>query len=253
MPFTADLYYYLHEEENGTRPAVVLIHGAGGTHLHWPPEVRRMPGYRVFALDLPGHGKSGGRGQQSVSGYAGSVLVWLEATGLHRAVFVGHSMGGAIALSLGLHAPEQILGLGLLGCGASLSVEDEILQDTASETTFHRAVETIVSKAFSHTASPRLAELAAQRMGEIRPSVLHGDFLACNSFEMTERVAEIRKPTLVVSGADDQMVPQLQSQLLAGMIPGARLETIPGAGHMAMLEKPLEISTILQDFLAEIS
>ena len=63
MPVAADLYYHIYEgSEEGRRPPVVLIHGAGGTHLHWPSEVRRLPGYRVLALDLPGHGKSGGAG-----------------------------------------------------------------------------------------------------------------------------------------------------------------------------------------------
>jgi len=62
MPIASDLYYHVYHEDNIL--PVVLIHGAGGNHLYWPSEIRRLPGFRVFALDLPAHGKSGGRAQQ---------------------------------------------------------------------------------------------------------------------------------------------------------------------------------------------
>ena len=129
MPVSADLYYHFYEGSNeGQRPSVILIHGAGGNHLYWPSEIRRLPGYRVFALDLPGHGKSGGRGQQSISTYAEVVLEWLESVGIHSAVFVGHSMGGAIAMTLALDHPEHVLGLGLVSAGARLRVAPAFLE-----------------------------------------------------------------------------------------------------------------------------
>ena len=84
MPIAADLYYHAYQE--GEKLPVVLIHGAGGTHLFWPSEIRRLLGFRVFALDLPGHGKSSGRGLQSIAAYATSVLDWMAAltcTGLY--------------------------------------------------------------------------------------------------------------------------------------------------------------------------
>ena len=121
MPVAADIYYHYFEgSTEGAKPTVVLIHGAGGDHLHWHPNIRRLPDYRVFALDLPGHGKSGGRGQQSISAYAASILDWMEAMGLHSAVIVGHSMGSAVALKLVLDHPQHVLGLGLVGGGARL-------------------------------------------------------------------------------------------------------------------------------------
>jgi pimeloyl-ACP methyl ester carboxylesterase len=74
MPVKSELYYHLYQGSGYETLPVVLIHGAGGTHLSWPPEVRRLAGVRVYAIDLPGHGKSPGRGQQSIAGYARSVL-----------------------------------------------------------------------------------------------------------------------------------------------------------------------------------
>jgi pimeloyl-ACP methyl ester carboxylesterase len=83
MPIAGGLYYFAFPGDN---PPVVLIHGAGGTHLHWPAEIRRLPGRYVLAVDLPGHGKSIGCGLQTISAYTEAVLHWLEAVGLSRAV-----------------------------------------------------------------------------------------------------------------------------------------------------------------------
>ena len=250
MPVVKEIYYHLYEgSEAGQKPPVILIHGAGGTHLYWPSDVRRLPGYRVYAIDLPGHGKSEGRGQQSVSAYVDAVVAWLEAVGLHRAIFVGHSMGGAIALSLALDHAEHVLGLGLVGTGARLRVSEAILDNTANSTTYHNAVEMIVACSFSPQAPEQLVNLAKERMAETRYSVLYGDLLACNAFDVIGRLDDIRCPALVLCGEGDQMTPKRYSQFLADRISGSSLEVIPDAGHMVMLEQPKEVASALVDFI----
>lgn len=253
MPSQANIYYHLYEgSESGQKPPVVLIHGAGGTHLYWPSDVRRLTGYRVYAIDLPGHGKSGGRGQQTISAYVKAVMDWMTAIGLHSAVIVGHSMGSAIALQLALDHSEHLLGLGLLGAGARLRVNPAILENASSSTTYQNAIDTIVSNSFGSRAPEGLLNLAAQRMSETRYSVLHGDLLACNDFDIANRVSEIELPTLVLCGEEDQMTPQRYSHFLADCIPGARLEIVPGCGHMVMLEQPNVVSQALMGFLESI-
>jgi pimeloyl-ACP methyl ester carboxylesterase len=252
MPVALDLYYYTFQGGDLDSLPVVLLHGAGGSHLYWPPEVRRLAGTRVFALDLPGHGKSGGRGQQSIEAYAKIVNGWLEGLGISEAAFIGHSMGSAIAMSMALNYPQQVRGLGLVGAGARMRVRQDILADCSNPTTFHKAVESLITGAFSPLADARLVELAASRMGETRPSVLHGDLLACHEFDVTERLAEIKSPTLILCGSEDQLTPLRNSQFLAGAIPMASLKVIPEAGHMLMLEKPDEVALAVQDFLAEL-
>jgi pimeloyl-ACP methyl ester carboxylesterase len=252
MPVASGLYYYAFQGGELESLPVVLIHGAGGNHLYWPLELRRLPGYRIFALDLPGHGKSAGQGHQSIGAYVGTVLEWLGAMSLNRAVFVGHSMGGAIAMGLGIHYPEHVLGLGLVASGSRLRVDPELLMSTSSPTTFTKAIDFIIEESFSPSTDAQLVEIATKRLAETRPSVLYGDFLACDTFDVVDQLKQIRKPTLLVCGGEDKMTPPRYSQHIAGEIPGARLEIIPQAGHMVMLEQPVAVATALARFLAEI-
>ena len=249
MPYAADVYYVENPRGEGGKPPLVLIHGAGGTHLHWPAALRRLNGFRVLALDLPGHGRSEGPGEQHIAAYAQAIRRWMDALGLRRAVFAGHSMGGAIAQTLALESPERVLGLVLVGTGARLRVAPAILEGTASAATFPQAVQTIVDWAFSPSTDARMVEIAARRWAEVRPSVLHGDFLACDRFDVLSRLKAITAPTLVVCGEEDHLTPLRYAQFLAEHIPAARLVTIPRAGHMVMLEQPQAVAQAVEAFL----
>ena len=248
MPMLSEIYYSENTPENREVLPVVLIHGAGGNQLYWPSEIRRLPGYRMYALDLPGHGRSEGRGLQSISGYARQVVEWLVALDMHQAVFVGHSMGSAIALTLALDYPEHVLAVGVVGGSARLRVAPEILAELASPTTLHNAVRIILEGSFSPQTDPRLVELAGKRMLETRSTVLQGDFMACENFDRLADVSKITQPTFILCGADDRMTPLRYSQFLAGAIAGSTLRIIPEAGHMVQIEKPLETAAALSEF-----
>src|SRR5512136_3354839 len=94
-------YYALHRNQADGVP-VLLIHGAGENHLVWPIGLRRLPGTIVYAIDLPGHGKSTGTGRSTIADYAEWLRSFLAALPVPAAVFIGHSMGGAIAQQLAI-------------------------------------------------------------------------------------------------------------------------------------------------------
>jgi pimeloyl-ACP methyl ester carboxylesterase len=176
----------------------------------------------------------------------------MEAVKLHRAVFVGHSMGGAIALTLAKKHADRVLGLGLFSTGARLRVNPILMENFANIQKFPNAVSLIISKSFSKHAETRLVELSSNRLTQTRPAVLHGDFTACNHFDMLDSLTTIKTPTLVVCGQNDEMTPLRYSQYLNDHIPGSQLSVIPNAGHMVMLESPQVSAQILGEFLHQI-
>ena len=249
MPAASGYYYFSHETKKLSRTPVIFIHGAGGTHLSWPPQLRRLPDQNIFALDLPGHGKSDGMGRQSIEAYAEDVVAFMTAVKIRTAVIVGHSMGSAIALTLALKYPKRVRGLALIGGGAKLRVSPSILDGAKNENTFLPTVKMITGYSFSSNTPPRLVELAMERMAETRPSVLYNDFLACDAFNIADQIEQIQTPTLILCGTEDKMTPLKYSESLRDKIPNAQLEVIDDAGHMSMLEQPDAVADSLSRFL----
>lgn len=92
-----------------------------------------------------------------------------------------------------------------------------------------------------------------QRMSEMRSTVLHGDWMACDNFDVMDRLSTIDRPALIVCGVEDQMTPVEYSKYLHAHIPGSQLHIIPDAGHMVMLEQPDRTAQLLDRFLESIA
>jgi pimeloyl-ACP methyl ester carboxylesterase len=252
MAIAAGIYYFSNNEEDWARPAVILIHSAGGNHLYWPPEVRRLGQERIYAIDLPGHGKSEGFGRQSIADYARCVLDFMDALKIRKAVFVGHSMGGAIALTLAAEHTRRTLGIGLISSSARPRVNPTLLEDITSPSNFPIAAQKITDWSFARTADARLKELALKRLLEVRPSVLQGDLNACDSYDGSARLGKIKVPALIMCGTEDKMTPPHHSQMLKDKIKGSILKMVDGSGHMLMLENPQAVGKTLELFLKSI-
>jgi len=252
MPTAAGLYYFAHGDDLQDRPPVLLLHGAGGSHLSWPPQIRRLTGQRILALDLPGHGKSDGVGMQDIGEYAKNVYEFMKAVHLSNVVVIGVSMGSAIAMSLALAYRKRVIGLGLIGSGARLRVAASTLENVSTSSSFLPTVETVIENSYSSDVDPRVKELAVQQMAETRQAVLYGDFLACDEFNVMERVSKIDIPTLIICGSQDRMTPPSRSEYLHEQIAGSQLHILDGAGHMVMIEQPDEVAGLLAEFVDQI-
>lgn len=254
MPASAGHHYFVHEaeEQHSKRPPVILIHGAGGNHLTWPPQIRRLAGEKIYAPDLPGHGQSEGVGRRSIHEYADDVLAFMKALNIRAAVLAGISMGSAIALTLALKYPGKVMGLVLLGGGAKMRVAASILETVGNLNTFESTVEMINEYCFSANAPQSLVQLSKQNMMKMRPPVLLGDFLACHEFDVTDQLKNINIPALVLCGAEDKMMPLKHSQSLHEGIANSKLHALEQAGHMAMLEQPDQVAILLKQFMDEL-
>jgi pimeloyl-ACP methyl ester carboxylesterase len=251
MPYTAvageRLFYALVESDPTHKRNLILVHGAGGDHTYWPAELRRLPRTDVYALDLPGHGRSTGHGRTSVDDYADTVDLFVQAMGLERASVAGHSMGGAIAQTLALRRPSWLVSIVLVGTGARLRVHPMILGGL--NTNFEATVGTICQWQYGPTISKQMRRKGHQQLLSVDPTVIHGDYAACNAFDVMDRVGDITRPTLIVAGSADKMTPPQYGQYLHDQIPGSQLVEIKDGGHMMAVEKPAEVTQAVARFL----
>lgn len=253
MPSAAGLYHSLSDSGYKEQPPVVLIHDVGQDYLSWPVVVRKLAGQRVYALDLPGHGKSAGFGLQSVSGYAELMVEFLASLGQYQAIFIGHGLGGAIAIEVAIQYPAHTAGLGLIGTGAYVGVNPQMLESFSNPVTLGDALYSYRQKAFSPTTPAAVVDQCLKTMKNTRHSVLAADWLAISQFDQRERVNQITAPTWIIAGAEDKLTPVNYAHFLAGSIPAAHLQIIPEASHMVMLEQPHAVARGLQQFFAALS
>ncbi|MCW5874123.1 MAG: alpha/beta hydrolase [Anaerolineales bacterium] len=249
MPRSGGLYYTSQTPARGM-PALLLIHGAGGSSASWPYQLRRLPGWQVFAPDLPGHGNSSLIGLKgSLQAYADAVWEWADGMGLQEAVLCGHSMGAAIALLMAHAAPQRTRGVMLLGSAARFSINPQLLEKLYNPARHQDAVRSLVQWSFARRTHNALRLAYSRQLMNNAGGVLYRDFKACAEFDFTQQAAQLRIPALVLSGAEDQMVAAHLSAALAAALPLAVEETVADAGHMLMQEQPDAVAAILEKTL----
>jgi pimeloyl-ACP methyl ester carboxylesterase len=244
------IYYALHRNRLIGGVPIVLIHGAGENHLVWPAGLRRLPETTVYALDLPGHGKSGGDGCTSIKDYVAWLAQFLDCINAPRAIMIGHSMGGAIAQLFALTHPARVAGLALIATGAKLRVAPQLLDWALSD--LPAAAEMVSRLEWGSNVPEQIVRLGKQQVLANRPEVLHGDYLACDSFDVRERLRDIKAPTLIVAGTVDQLTPIKYATFMAEQLRDARLVSVPDAGHMVMIEAEAIVAYAVEQFVREV-
>jgi pimeloyl-ACP methyl ester carboxylesterase len=227
---------------------VVFLHGAGGSHHTWRDQWAGLKGAaRLVIPDLPGHAESMGSPRGKVEEYAAWLAEFAKEVGLSKFLLAGHSMGGGIALQAALNKIPGLQGLILAGTGAKLKVSPAIFDGIAGR--FQEFAPELVEWMMAKQTGPLLREDVTKDVLSTKPSTFASDFRACDAFDVRGRLGEIGVPTLVIVGDDDRLTPLKYSEFLATDIRGAVLKIIPGAGHIAMLEKPGEVNAVIASFL----
>ena len=226
---------------------LILIHGAGGTHQHWGHQIRSIRTAAIYALDLPGHGRSSGSSRETIEGYAHFTTTFMNTLHLEQATIAGHSMGGAVALWLARHRPKRVEGLVLVGSGARLRVLRLVHQGLQKD--FGATVEFIVRRSYGQNASAQELRRGWEQMKAVTPRTLKDDFAACDAFDMMDALPFIHQLALVVTGTRDAMTPPEYATYLHENLANARLVLVDGAGHMAMMQEPQIVTEAICDFL----
>ncbi|MEX0870759.1 MAG: alpha/beta hydrolase [Aquisalimonadaceae bacterium] len=240
-----DLFYASHDQD-GSRN-LIGIHGAGGDHGIWPGGMGNLPDCNTWLPDLPGHGRSGGPPRNRIAAYADVIEAFVTSLELDNVILAGHSMGGTIALALALRNPAWLQALILICTGARPKVQPEVRE--LIRTDFPAAAAHLAATGFSPGAAAALREEHKARVLSVDPAVYMADFDACDSIDVSARLATIPQPALIISGDIDHMTPLKYSQFLEDHLPNARLAVIAPAGHQLPREQPDDMVRIIRGFL----
>lgn len=235
---------------------MVLLHAAGSNGHSWHNQLDELGAtHSPISLDMPGHSRSSGvEGLKSIGEYADFACAFADALGIRSAVMVGRSMGGAIAMDLALRYPDRVEALVLIATAAKFNIPAERLEGMKA-VTMGRAPRAFVTDGYSpSTIKENFDVIREGWMEQVKtdPRVRYGDLLACAEVDLREHVGAIRKPTLILAGADDQVTPPSDAEFIKSRISGARLEVVPAAAHNLTTERPREVNAAIAKFLDEL-
>jgi 3-oxoadipate enol-lactonase len=244
----------LHHRFDGPEDAPVVVLGPSlGTTLDlWAPQLAALTeGWRVLRYDLPGHGgspappgRAAGGGTEprlTMADLAGEVLALLDLYGLRRVAYCGISIGGAIGTTLAVTAPDRVASL-VLCCTSARFGPPEAWRERAALVR-RKGTEPLVEATRGRWFTPGFADPEPQ-LAMLRVAEAEGYAACCEAiagFDLRDRLAEVRAPTLVIAGAGDPATPVEHAKLLLGGIPGAGLCVVSPAAHLANVERPEEV------------
>jgi 3-oxoadipate enol-lactonase len=261
MPFSECRGLRIHYEVRGEGAPLLLLNHIGVSRLGWRDEfLAALEGH--FTLILPDHRGTGHSDKPdapyTLRDMAHDMVCLLDALGGPRVHLLGLSMGGAMAPELVLLAPERLDHLILVGtfCGPRHSVPpDPAVRQRFAQRAGLPPLEQIkvvlpvyYSQAFIDTHEALLVALTARGTHDTPPHTLVHQTAAVQQFDSYDRLADIRQPTLIIHGTADPIIPCANAQLLAAHLPHARLEILPGVGHVPMTEQPHHVAHLVREF-----
>lgn len=228
-------------------PGIIFVHGAGLDHTVWTLYNRYFAKKRFnsIAVDLPGHGRSGGEPLPSIEANAAWLLDLIQALELEDTALVGHSMGALITLEAAHQAQAGISRLVLLGAAAPMPVAEPLLN--AARDNHHSAVDMIMLYAHAWcsqlggnpVAGIHIMHSNMRLLERSLDNVLFADLNACNEYTNGIAAAQgISIPADLILGKQDRMTPPAQAAGLIDALAQVQVITLEDCGHMMLSEQP---------------
>ncbi|SNR49029.1 3-oxoadipate enol-lactonase [Haloechinothrix alba] len=240
-------------------PTVVLSGSLGSDRTMWTPQVPALlgAGYRVVRYDHRGHGLSPvPDGPYDMADLGADAVALLDALGCRQVHWVGLSLGGMVGMWLAQHAPDRVASLAL--CCTSAALDPQPWSERARLVREHgtRAVsEAVVGRWLTPgcaTAHPETVE-RLRRMVEATPDEGYASCCAAiGGMDIAGGLQAVSVPTLVIAGEQDVATPPEHGRWIAESVPGARMEVLDPAAHLANVERPEEMNRLLLDHLKEL-
>lgn len=263
MPFTDAPGFRMYYEVHGSGFPLLLINGLGSDHLEWGGQLPSfVPAFRVVVFDNRGAGRSGAPpGPWTTAGMADDAAALLSDLGIARAHVLGVSFGGMIAQELALRHPSRVERL-VLSCTAPGGTLSERPSPEAlaafvrtpggdPEEDLRRSIPFLYTEAFARERRDEVEAFIRRRLASPGSAEGHAAQLsAAVAHAAGERLSGITAPTLVIAGTADRLVPKVNSERIAALIPGAALVLVPGAPHRLFAENADAFNREVLSFLA---
>lgn len=258
---------HLHVRDAGVGPVALLLHAFPLDGRSWEPHAAALAakGWRVLVADLPGFGRSRRLpGDPSLPGVARSLLAWLDDNGIGSGLLAGCSLGGYVAMALARERPTWPAALVLTGTKATADTAEAaagrerlaaMVEQAPAECsrTLRQVVLPGLLGPTTFDARPGVVELVAGWLDHAAP-----DTVAWYQRAMAERpdsrdvLSASDVPALLLWGEEDALSPRPEQEALLAAMPRARLAVVPGAGHLAIVERPDAAWAALGEFAAAV-
>lgn len=242
----------------GDGPAVVMVHGLGGSSNSFQPLMSGLGDHRVIRPDLPGAARSPLRpGQPGLGGLCQALRDLIRACGVTSAHLVGHSMGTLLCQYLAAAEPKLVTGLTLYGPIVEPPEAARVGLKVRAGAVRRDGMAGTADAVSNASLSPATRRNNPAAVAFVRESLLRQDpagYAAhCEALADAEPAdhGAIACPTLLVVGANDPVAPPETARRLAGLIRGAELEILPDCGHWPMIEAPAAALRLLEGRLKE--
>lgn len=229
---------YRFEFNESRKRNLFLIHGACcDSTVFLGLRDKLLEKFNIMTIDLNGHGRSEGEGFRSVMDHAFICAELLENKNLGRWEIMGHSLGGAIALTLALYRPDLIKSLVLVATGSRLRIPESFLSEVKKGNNYDLNREFLRNSIFDSSDDMILTPLL-ETMQSIKPEVAYKDWLAADSFDVSRRLKSIEAKCLLICGENDPLTPPKYHEHLNSEIPKSKLCVFQKCGHWPFIEKP---------------
>lgn len=246
-------------EVDGDGPAIVCVHGLGGSSNTWTPLMPAMSGYRVIRIDLPGSGRSPGNGRNANIGtMAAAVVAVCKQLDVTRASFLAHSMGTIVCQHIAVQSPALVSGMVLYGpllCPPDGGRPGILARAAKAAAGGPGAMQEIADAIVAAATSKETREQQPAVLALVRESVMRqppdGYAQSCTALA-TAQAAEVDRiavRVLLVTGDQDAVAPPAAVAAMAERIKQAETVVLEGCGHWTTFERPHECMRELASFL----
>lgn len=250
---------------NGT-PPIVLVHGFACAHSDWAAQIAHLsPRHRVIAVDLRGHGESGGGPDEcSIERYGADVAEVMRALDLHSAIVVGHSLGCRVVTEAALQAPDRVAGVVFVdGSQFAPGMAEPLREAFAAPDGFVTLTGKWFSEMFTAKSDPAVAAAVVQRAQRLPRAIgekMMLDLLRYDVTRFSTSLSDLRVPLFAIqatySNERRERRPLSQGQntpfldMLRSRIPSVRTEIITETGHFPQIDEAAQVNALLDAFLA---